>query len=85
MISPSKLRKTNESFEQKTQVPTDENKNTSGDAVVPAVQDKPVEEEKAPQAIDTMLRSDIREEEVLLEKSPNEVNLTREEDEVAAH
>jgi len=78
MISPNKLRRNNEtSFEQKTQVPTD-------DAAVPEAQNKSVEEGKVSQGtepvVDTMLRSDIREEEVLLEKSPIEANITREEE-----
>jgi O-acetyl-ADP-ribose deacetylase (regulator of RNase III) len=77
MISPNKLRKNNEtSFEQKT-----------GDAAVPEAQHKSVEEETATQGaepvVDTMLRSDIREEEVLLEKSPIDTNTTRDAEEVA--
>jgi len=80
MASPNKLRKANQSFDQKTQVPTDEVKNTSGDATVPEAQEKLVEIEKAPQTIDTLLRPEIREEEVLLETSPNEFNATREEE-----
>ncbi len=74
MISPNKLRRNNEvSVEQKD----------GGDAVVPEA----VQEEKAAQSaepvVDTMLRSDIREEEVLLEKSPIDTNTTRDAEEVA--
>jgi len=76
MAFPNKLRKNNESFDQKTQVPTDEAKI---DTAISEVKEKVVEE-KTPQAIDTMLRSDIREELVFLERSPNEFNATREEE-----